>query len=264
MNLRKFTGGKIMKNDEFDFDLDRKVTKMLSKAKRKQSARIILISAITSILVFVGGIIAFQKITDDTYEGMSVIPEQREDIGLYKGLEPRQNDYVMKGDQWKEIYNYYLKNLPKHGWVLEHNESKEIERIPGGYARWIKEGQGELDISTSYFPQEDQTQVNFDLNKIIPSSKWISIVPKRVDVYDENNKKIKEIVNEDQINQIQKFINDEAYDTQNQPSGKVLRKLHINELEIAVYESGSEPIYFVSDKGTKMMKPEGEFLKLLK
>ncbi|PGS55797.1 hypothetical protein [Bacillus sp. AFS041924] len=252
-----------MTNDEFNSDLDRKVTKMLTKAKRKQSARTILISAITSILVFVAGIIAYQKITDDTYEGMSVIPEQRKDIGLYKGLEPRQSDYVMKGNHWKEIYNFYLKSLPTHGWVLEHKESKENEPISGGYARWIKEGQGELDLSATYFPQEDQTQVNFDLNKLITSTKWISIVPKQIEVYDENNKKVKEIVDENQINQIQYFINDEAYDTQEKPLGKVVRKLHINELEIAVYQSGNDPIYFVSEKGTKMMKPEGEFLRLI-
>lgn len=217
----------------------------------------------TCLVVFVLGIIGYQKLTDDTYDGMSVIPEKRKDIGLYKGLEPRQSDYVMKGNHWKKIYNYYLKNLPKYGWVLEHKESNENESIPGGVASWIKEGQGELDIITSYFPQEDQTQVIFDLRKIILYSKWISIVPKHIEVYDENNNKLKEIVNEDQINQIQNFINDEAYDTQNQPSGKLLRKLHINELEIAVYQSGYDPIYFVSDKGTKMMKPEGEFLRLI-
>lgn len=112
------------------------------------------------LLVLVLGIIGYQKMNDETYDGMSVIPEKRKDIGLYKGLEPRRTDYVIDGNHAKGIYEYYLKNLPKHGWKLEFKDSNKSS----AYARWNKEGQGVLNIQTSYIPQEKNTEVMFDLD----------------------------------------------------------------------------------------------------
>jgi len=135
-----------------------------NNAEKKQFPNLAIISILSIILVIIVGI-CYQKVTDETYKGMSVIPEERKDIGLYKGLEPRRTDYVIEGDHWKEIYEYYINNLPKRGWTLTFKDSKERKNISNGYATWEKEGQGELNISTIFTPEENQTQVMFDLNK---------------------------------------------------------------------------------------------------
>ncbi|MFD2806102.1 hypothetical protein ACFSYB_14770 [Litchfieldia salsa] len=34
------------------------------------------------------GLFVYQEVTDETYKGMSIIPEQHEDIPVFSGLEP--------------------------------------------------------------------------------------------------------------------------------------------------------------------------------
>lgn len=118
----------------------------------------------TCLVVFVLGIIGYQKLTDETYDGMSVIPEKRKDIGLYKGLEPRRTDYVIDGEHWKDIYSFYVKSLPKQGWKLEFQDTKKGKTSSSAYARWTKKGEGVLNITTNYIPLEKHTEVMFDLD----------------------------------------------------------------------------------------------------
>ncbi|WP_077304574.1 hypothetical protein [Terribacillus halophilus] len=50
-------------------------------------------------MVIVIAIYAYERATDDTYAGMSIIPEEHEDIPLFEGLEPTRSDYEIDGDR---------------------------------------------------------------------------------------------------------------------------------------------------------------------
>jgi len=56
------------------------------------------------VLFIVISCFAYQKITDDTYMGMSIIPEQRTDLPLYKGLKPTEDEYVVEGNQLINLF----------------------------------------------------------------------------------------------------------------------------------------------------------------
>ncbi|MDC3413246.1 hypothetical protein NC797_14425 [Aquibacillus sp. 3ASR75-11] len=62
----------------------------------------LLLYVCITILITMGWL-SYQKATDDTYEGMSIIPEQHKDIPLYKGLKPTQNEYVIRGNHWEKF-----------------------------------------------------------------------------------------------------------------------------------------------------------------
>lgn len=69
--------------------------------------------------------------TDDTYEGMSIIPEQHKDIPLFKGLEPTRANYVIDGNHLNEVYNFYVNKLPELGWKSEFIKSEFDDKYPG-------------------------------------------------------------------------------------------------------------------------------------
>lgn len=139
--------------------------------------RLMLYGLIASLLIS-GGFV-YHKISDDTYEGMSIIPEQHKDIPVFKGLKPTRNHYVSPGNQWKDIYNFYLKELPTLGWKMEHedsalNDNDSKNDWSGFHSRWRKEGfDGELWISASYNQFEDNTEVIFDKTPIHGSTAWM-------------------------------------------------------------------------------------------
>ncbi|MCP3740335.1 hypothetical protein [Rossellomorea sp. BNER] len=125
------------------------------------------------IIVCIGiSLFSYQKITDDTYKGMSIIPEQHKDIPLFEGLEPTGHQYIISGDKWMGIYDFYKKELPKFGWKLEYIDTALNDQDPendgsGFYSHWRKEGfDGELWISAHYNLWEDQTEVIFDKTPI--------------------------------------------------------------------------------------------------
>jgi hypothetical protein len=214
---------------------------------------------IALIILVVIGFIVYQKIKDDPYEGMSVIPEQRKDIGLYKKLELKDGHYVVKKNHLKEIHKFYLKNLQKSGWELEYDEVFKS----GFMSRWTKPNQGKLNISGGYSHNDNQTEVRFDLYFPPAATKWFSINPSKVEVMNANKVTKKIIKNKKQINQLINFIDKDAYDTKEQSLGDFFRYLKIDNLEIKIYYKKNNPIYFVSEKGTKMMKPEKEIIDLL-
>lgn len=114
-------------------------------------------------LVVVAGI-NYQRATDTTYAGMTIIPEHHNDIPLYKGLTPTEYDYVMKGDHWEDIYIFYMEELPKHGWSVSFQQTSRADApAPGFYSLWQKAGVDyELLVKASYFPSRKQTEVRFD------------------------------------------------------------------------------------------------------
>ncbi|MFD0824663.1 hypothetical protein ACT8ZR_03235 [Neobacillus sp. M.A.Huq-85] len=141
------------------------------------------------ILLVAGGWYGYQKMNDHTYEGMSIIPEQHDDIPLFEGLEPTENQYVIDGDHWKDLYDFYFKKLPKLGWKNEYVQSALDDHDPendwGGFdSRWTKKGfKGELTINASYNKTNQQTQVIFDQTPIYQSSTWINKVPESICLY---------------------------------------------------------------------------------
>jgi hypothetical protein len=119
-------------------------------------------------LVIVVASYAYERASDDTYAGMSIIAEEHKDLPIFEGLEPQRNDYVIVGDRWEEIHEFYKDQLTLNGWEVLFEESalnnENHEDDWGGfYSRWRKEGfKGELWLSAGYDKETKQTRVNFD------------------------------------------------------------------------------------------------------
>lgn len=166
---------------------------------------------VVSILL---GWFAYQKATDDTYEGMSIIPENHKDIPLFEGLEPTRSHYVIKGNRWEQIYNFYMNELPKLGWKVEYEQSALDDNNnendwSGFYSRWRKERfDGELRISVSYNQYDEKTEVMFDKTPIYKSTTWIVDLPDSICIYESlNDKQCIEINDESKIKEIESLIN---------------------------------------------------------
>ncbi|WP_243355491.1 hypothetical protein [Bacillus litorisediminis] len=222
------------------------------------------------LVILIGmGWLLYQKMTDDTYEGMSIIPEEYEDIPIYEGLEPTEHVYVIDGNRWIDIYEFYLKELPKHGWNIEYEGSVLNDNDPendwGGFRfRFRKEGfHGELSISAHFNQFEEQTEVIFDKRPIYDSTTWINNVQKSICIYQSINDETCSVINEkNKIKQIAGFINDAIDWNEDVLSRKNTSVIEIGDLNIKVYHENDKEIYFQSEKGTKLMKPDPEFFKL--
>jgi len=227
-----------------------------------------LIFVVILVLITVGWFV-YQKITDDTYQGMSIIPEKHEDIPLFEGLEPTEHEYVIEGNRWIDIYEFYLKELPKLGWNIEYEGSALNDNDPdndwsGFHSGWRKEGfDGELGISAHYNQYEEQTEVSFDKTPIYNSTTWISNVPESICIYQSlNDEKCSEIKDKIKIQQIVSFIND-AIDWKEEVSPREKSSvIDFGDMNIKVLYENEKEIYFQSEKGTKLMKPESDFFKL--
>jgi hypothetical protein len=221
-------------------------------------------------ILAVTGLFVSQKITDnDTYEGMSIIPEQHDDIPLFDGLELTDHEYVIEGNHWKDIYDFYIKELPKHGWKEEYKgtalEDDKAENDWGGfYSRWRKEGfDGELEISAHYNQFEEQTEVIFDKTPIYNSTTWIDNVPDSICVYENlTDKKCVEIKDQNKIKEIVRFINDAIDWNEKLMSREKKSVIDFGNLNVQVLYENDKEIYFQSEKGTKLMKPDPGFFKL--
>lgn len=221
-------------------------------------------------LVVIITIIMSWTIPDNTYEGMSIIPEHHKDIPVFKGLEPTESNYVMDDNHWKEIYDFYLKELPKHGWKVEYEESslndKDTENDWGGFtSRWRKKGfNGELWITAHFNKFEKQTEVIFDKTPIYYSTKWIDNIPNHICIYQNiNDDKCDEISDKTKIEKIAGFINDALdWNKEKLPDYRTVI-IEIGNMDVKVLYKRDKEIYLVSEKGAKFMKPEGEFIELI-
>lgn len=215
-------------------------------------------------------LIVYQKITDDTYSGISIIPEQRKDIPLVKGLEPTEHQYIMEGNHWIDIYEFYLKELPEFGWEVEDEDSalndNDSENDWSGFnSRWKKEGfDGELWVSAHYNQFEEQTEVIFDKTPIYNSTIWIDQIPESICISENppaNN--CTEVKDKAKIEEIAHFINeaiDWNNDTEPRKQSKVIK---FGNREITVVFESDKEIYLQSENGIKLMKPESEFFELI-
>ncbi|MFC4560202.1 hypothetical protein ACFO3D_18765 [Virgibacillus kekensis] len=223
-----------------------------------------------SILVlFAVTLFVYQKITDNTYRGMTIIPEKHEDIPLFKGLEPTENEYVLDGNRWINIYEFYLKELPRLGWEMEYegsalNDNERDNDWSGFHSGWRKEGfDGELSISAHYNQYEEQTEVTFDKTPIYDSTNWISQAPESICIYQSlSDEKCSEIKDEGKVQKIVGFIND-AIDWKEEVLPREKSSvINIGDMDIKVHYEAEKEIYFQSENGTKLMKPEPDFFKL--
>lgn len=213
----------------------------------------------------------YQKVTDRTYEGMTIIPEEHEDIPLYEGLEQTMSDYKMNGDHWVGIYDFYLDKLPKLGWEVNELGSalddQDAENDWGGfYSTWRKEGfDGELSISSHFNQGEDYTEVIFDKHPIYHSSVWIEGTPKSACVYaDSGNESCRVINDKEIITSLVDFINDAIdWDDQSTEPRSSKKTYQFDDIKVEVLYGEDKEIYLKSDKGIKLMKPEPEFLKII-
>ncbi|MBM7585660.1 hypothetical protein JOC86_002202 [Bacillus pakistanensis] len=212
---------------------------------------------------------AYQQITNDTHEGMSIIPEHHKDIPLFEGLKPTEHQYVVKGNKWNDIYNFYLKELPALGWKVEYedsalNDGDTENDWSGFYSRWRKEGfDGELWISANYNEFEEQTEVIFDKTSLYNSTTWIEDAPESICIYqNQNDEKCSEIEEKSKIEKIVRFINDAIDWDKEVLSREKTSVIELGNIEIKVFYENDKEIYFQSEKGTKMMKPDPDFFKL--
>lgn len=211
----------------------------------------------------------YKQITDDTYDGMSIIPEHHKDIPLFEGLKPTEHQYVVKGNKWTDIYNFYLKELPALGWKVEYedsalNDGDTENDWSGFYSRWRKEGfDGELWISANYNQFDEQTEVIFDKTPLYNSTTWIEETPKNICIYqNQNDEKCHEIEEKSKVEKIVRFINDAIDWDKEVLSSEKTSVIELGNTEIKVFYEDGKEIYFQSEKGTKLMKPDPDFFKL--
>ncbi|PFA69768.1 hypothetical protein CN378_03100 [Bacillus sp. AFS015802] len=213
---------------------------------------------------------AYHKITDDTYKGMSIIPEQHEDIPLYKGLKPTRSQYVIKGNRWEDIYGFYMNKLPSLGWKIEYVQSglddNDVENDWSGFSsRWRKEGfDGELWISSNYNQFDEETEVIFDKTPIYQSTSWIEELPNSICIYETLHQEDCVVIDDKtNLKGIKTLIN-KAIDWNDEklPNREKSSVIEFGNLDIKVYYGNDKEIYFQSQKGTKIMKPEPEFFEL--
>ncbi|WNF23523.1 hypothetical protein [Mesobacillus jeotgali] len=221
------------------------------------------------LVLIVMGLFLYQKATDDTYKGMTIIPEDHEDIPLFEGLEPREHNYVIGGDHWTEIYDFYLKELPKHGWNLEFEGSALDDGEPdndwgGFHSGWRKNGfDGELYISSYYNQHEDQTEVKFDKTPRYSSTTWIQNIPESICVYQSlKDEACTKINDPTKIQQIAAFINDGIDWEEEVPHRENSGAIDFGDIKITVLYGNEIDLYFQSEKGTKMMKADPDFFEL--
>jgi hypothetical protein len=230
----------------------------------------LLYGCIAVIVIGILSWISYYNHHSNVYKGMSIIPEQHQDIPLYRGLKPADGHYIVKGNEWKAIYKFYQEKLPSLGWRVQYKVSALDDNNPnnddwaGFTSRWIKKGfDGELWISASFNKNNRVTEVIFDKTPVITSSSWIKNVPKSICIYKNiNDKKCTTINDKNKITKIVDFINNSI-----DWKGKVLPRkdtsaIAIGNLQIKILYERDKEIYLKSDKGTKIMKPDHEFFKL--
>ncbi|MGA4720875.1 hypothetical protein [Fictibacillus nanhaiensis] len=100
----------------------------------------------------------------DRYSSVSIVPEHRNDLPLYKGLEFQDHHYLIKGNHWYEIYTFYRDTLPHHGWKPVYKQAS-IEDW-GGFMLRFQKGDKELHIDGGWNPNVNETETTFDLNPV--------------------------------------------------------------------------------------------------
>jgi hypothetical protein len=224
------------------------------------------VAGLVAILIVAAWFVHHKRSIEEAYSGMSIIPGQRKDVPLFEGLKPSNPDFVMKGNHWKEIYEFYLQELPKHGWKAEHkitrtNETGDSHSFD---TSWRKKGlDWELTVMGGYIKMTNQTEVIFDKLPILTSTTWINHAPQSICIYHnltDNNCVV--IKDKKKIDGIVRFINSGIdWDKKVEPHAKT-GMIVVGDFKIKVFYEADEEVYLQTEKGTKLMKPEPEFFQL--
>jgi len=229
-----------------------------------------LYGCIVVIVIGLLSLIYYHQHHRDIHKGMSLIPEQHKDIPLYRGLKPSDGRYILKGNEWKAIYEFYQQKLPSLGWRVQYKGSALDDNNPknddwaGFTSRWVKKGfDGVLWISASFNKNNKVTEVIFDKTPVITNTSWIENVPKSICIYQNiKDNKCTTVTDENKITTIVDFINN-SIDWKGKVSPrKDISAIAIGNLQIKIFYERDKEIYLKSDKGIKIMKPDPKFSKL--
>ncbi|KZE68828.1 hypothetical protein AWM68_00695 [Fictibacillus phosphorivorans] len=217
----------------------------------------ILIMACVCIAFFVSGVSVYSYMNEkNRYAAVTVVPEQRDDLPLYKGLEFQEHNYLMKGNHWYDVYVFYKKQMPLHGWKLVHKQAS-IEGSGGFITSWEKD-HSELFIDGGWNPHENTTEVKFDLRPIIRSTSWIESIPSSICVYaSKEAETCSTLSDQKKIEQFVNWVNDEAMDKEDAPLQKDYGIVVVNGKKIEIHYDPELPSFTLkSADGRKQLKPE--------
>lgn len=209
----------------------------------------------------------YQQKQQEKYSGLDLIPEQTEDIPLYRGLEPESPIYKIKGNVWEEILQFYEEELPKNGWsrIVVQASQDSAEDGAGFISNWEKKGTNwVLSISGGYFKGSNATEVIFEKREPLKAIKWIEndvsviCINEQPDRGDDCFK----MTDQQTIEQISAIINSASEANNEQIYYNEKSIIDFGTLKVTVYYDLENGIYFVSDRGAKWMKPEKEFFEL--
>jgi hypothetical protein len=199
----------------------------------------------------------------DRYNSLTVVPEKRNDLPLYKGLEFREHDYAMKGNHWYTIYNFYKSELPQLGWKLIHKQAS-LEGPGGGFMMSWKKDDNELFIGGGWHPEQNQTEIIFDLRPLLRNSAWIDSIPDEICMYEDSmSTTCSKLTDKNKIKQIVEWVNEGGYDKEDAPLQKEFGIIEVNGMKIEIHYNPALPSYTLkSEFGRKEMKPEPQLLEL--
>ncbi|RSD25437.1 hypothetical protein [Mesobacillus subterraneus] len=218
------------------------------------------------ILLIPGGIYFYQQAQASKYEGMTFIPEQSDDVPLYRGLKAESPIYKIKGNKWEDIMVFYQQELPKNGWAEEMMQvSSDFSDGAGFISTWRKEHQGwELSIRAAFYKNTNQTEVLFDKKEPKQAFDWIKGEPSEICINEQPDRSDEcyPIIESEVILKIAELINSASEADMEQIPYNEKSIIEIGPLKIEVYYDLEKGIYLVSEKGEKWMKPETEFFQL--
>ncbi|WP_079509188.1 hypothetical protein [Mesobacillus jeotgali] len=222
---------------------------------------------ILCVLLIVIIINYFQQIQEEKYEGLEIIPEHTEDIPVYIGLEAESPVYKIKGDHWADIMRFYNLELPDNGWSLNMQQSSpdSSEDGAGFISSWEKEGKDWiLTIRGAYYKNTDQTEVTYDRTEPLKAAPWIETEVSEICINEQPDRSQDCFMMTDKntIDRITEMINSATEADNQQIDYKEKSAIQFNTMKITVYYDLEKGIYFLSEKGTKWMKPEKEFFEL--
>ncbi|WP_199621979.1 hypothetical protein [Paenibacillus alkalitolerans] len=118
-------------------------------------------------------------------------------------------------------------------------------------------------IWAHYDELDDQTVVVFDKQRVFTSTTWIRNVPSTICIYlREGDGNCDEINDKAKITAIADLINN-AIDWEEGTSPRERTSIvDFGTISVRVLYESDKEIYFVSEQGTKLMKPEREFFEL--
>lgn len=122
---------------------------------------IVITCVIFAFLVSGFSIYSYMK-EKNRYTGQTVVPEKRDDLPLYEGLEFQEHEYMLKGNHWYTVYEFYKEKLPENGWKLIHKQAS-LEASGGFIMSWEKDDK-ELWINGGWNTNENETEIIFDIN----------------------------------------------------------------------------------------------------